>query len=121
MCEVSNMLDRDRKHHLSVKKLETCFKICTILSLPYILIFVEYFELTVTYFRVKVKMAKLYSDLFKTTNDEVSLQSVCGISLADQFGIHLIPGTKIKPDGNCFISMVMDQIVKRFCLKDSIM
>jgi hypothetical protein len=68
-------------NNLSVKELEKCFKICTILSLPYRVIFIEYFELTVTYFRVKVEMAKLYSDLFKTTNDEVSMQSVCGISL----------------------------------------
>jgi hypothetical protein len=66
-------------------------------------------------------MAKLYSDVLKSKTDEIRLQTVCGISLADQYGIHLIPGTNMKQDGNCFITMVMDQMEKRFfVLKESI-
>jgi hypothetical protein len=56
----------------------------------------------------------VYSDVLKSKTDEIRLESVCGKSLADQYGIHLIPDTKIKPDENCFITMVMDQMENRF-------
>ena len=46
--------------------------------------------------------------------DYIPLDVIRGISYFKQFGINLVPGNKVKSDGNCFISMVIDQINNRF-------
>ena len=59
---------------------------------------------------------KLYSDIVKRKemdHTEISLQTVQGISVAFGYGLNLIPGSDIKPDGNCAIELVIDQI-KRY-------
>ena len=44
---------------------------------------------------------------------EIPMETVQGISVAFEYGLHLIPGPPIKPDGNCAIELVMDQM-KRY-------
>jgi hypothetical protein len=58
----------------------------------------------------------LYSDVLKggeMESAEISIETAQGISLAFEYDINLIPGAAIKPDGNCVIELVMDQI-KRY-------
>ena len=59
-------------------------------------------------------MGKLYSDLVDGRMHEIPTQIAQGLSLARKFGINLNPGPGIKPDGNCWIRTVMDQINNRF-------
>jgi hypothetical protein len=61
-----------------------------------------------------IKMGKLYSDIVNGRRDDISIQIAQGISLARKFGIDLKPGPGIKPDGNCWIRTVMDQMNNRF-------
>jgi hypothetical protein len=59
---------------------------------------------------------KLYSDVLKgmeMESTETPIVTAQGISLAFEYDINLIPGTDIKPDGNCAIELGMDQM-KRF-------
>ena len=59
---------------------------------------------------------KLYSDIVKgkeMDQTEIPMETVQGISVAFEYGLHLIPGPPIKPDGNCAIELVMDQM-KRY-------
>ena len=51
--------------------------------------------------------------------NQIPLDVIHGISFFKQFGIQLVPGNEVKSDGNCFISMVMDQINYRFVLDNS--
>ena len=44
---------------------------------------------------------------------EIPMETVQGISVAFEYGLNLIPGPPIKPDGNCAIELVMDQM-KRY-------
>ena len=58
----------------------------------------------------------LYSDVLKggeMESAEISIETAQGISLAFEYDINLIPGAAIKPDGNCVIELVMDQM-KRY-------
>ena len=54
---------------------------------------------------------KLYSEIVKPK--EPSMMSVFGISLAQEYKLQLLPGKKIKPDGNCIFSWAFDQIINR--------
>ena len=59
---------------------------------------------------------KLYSDIVKgkeMDQTEIPMETVQGISVAFEYGLNLIPGPPIKPDGNCAIELVMDQM-KRY-------
>ena len=57
---------------------------------------------------------KLYSEILKGTSDrEPSMMTVLGLSLAREFELQLLPGAKIKRDGNCIISWAFDQIQNR--------
>ena len=59
---------------------------------------------------------KSYSEVLKgmqIEKTEVPLVTAQGISLAHKYGINLLPGTTIEPDGNCVIELGMDQM-KRF-------
>ena len=59
---------------------------------------------------------KLYSDVLKgmeMESTETPIVTAQGISLASEYDINLIPGTDIKPDGNCAIELGMDQM-KRY-------
>ena len=58
-------------------------------------------------------MGKLYSDIVNGRMNDIPIQIAQGISLARKFGIDLKPGIGIKPDGNCWIRTVMDQINNR--------
>ena len=59
-------------------------------------------------------MGKLYSDIVNGRMNDIPIQIAQGISLARKFGINLKPGPGIKPDGNCWIRTVMDQMNNRF-------
>ena len=59
-------------------------------------------------------MTKLYSECFKPKLEELSVKAACGLSIAQEYGIELISGTKIGADGNCAIAVWMDQINNRF-------
>ena len=62
---------------------------------------------------------KSYSDILKGKeveemgHTEIPMETVQGISLAFEYGLNVIPGPPIKPDGNCAIELVMDQM-KRY-------
>ena len=59
---------------------------------------------------------KLYSDILKgkeMDHTEIPMETVQGISVASGYGLDLIPGPAIEPDGNCVIELVMDQM-KRY-------
>ena len=59
---------------------------------------------------------KLYSDVLKGMEMESTVTPIVtaqGISVAYEYNINLIPGTAIKPNGNCAIELGMDQM-KRF-------
>ena len=59
---------------------------------------------------------KLYSDIVKgkeMDQTEIPMETVQGISVAFEYGLNLIPGPPIKPDGNCARELVMDQM-KRY-------
>ena len=59
-------------------------------------------------------MAKLYSECFKPKFEEMSVKAANGLSIAHEYGIELISGTKIRADGNCALAVWMDQINNRF-------
>ena len=61
-----------------------------------------------------IKMEELYSDIVNGRMNDIPTQIAQGISLARKFGINLKPGPGIKPDGNCWIRTVMDQMNNRF-------
>ena len=55
----------------------------------------------------------LYSEVLKgeeMESIEIPIETAQGISLAVEYDLHLIPGPPIKPDGNCVIELVMDQM-----------
>ena len=55
----------------------------------------------------------LYSEVLKgeeMESTEIPIETAQGISLAFGYDLHLIPGAPIKPDGNCVIELVMDQM-----------
>ena len=59
---------------------------------------------------------KLYSDILKgkeMDHTEIPMETAQGISVASEYGLDLIPGPAIKPDGNCNIELAMYQM-KRF-------
>ena len=59
---------------------------------------------------------KLYSDILKgkeMDHTEIPMETVQGISVAFGYGLDLLPGPAIEPDGNCVIELVMDQM-KRY-------
>ena len=51
-----------------------------------------------------------YSDIVRRTL--VTEQTVQGISLAEEYGLSLVPGRNLKPDGNCLIELIMDQLYR---------
>ena len=56
----------------------------------------------------------MFSDIVNGRKDDIPIQIAQGISLAKKYGIDLKPGPGIRPDGNCWIKTVMDQINNRF-------
>jgi hypothetical protein len=55
----------------------------------------------------------LYSEVLKgeeMESTEIPIETAQGISFALEYDLHLIPGPPIKPDGNCVIELVMNQM-----------